>query len=263
MTASVAPTNFVLVHGAWHGAWCWRRVTQRLQAAGHRVHAVTLTGVGERAHLLSREITLETHIADVIHAIEAEEMHDVVLAVHSYAGMIGTAVADRIGARLRHLAYVDAVVPKPGESWGGTHARATREARLSAAAQSEHNAFPPPDPSVFGLSADDYDWVKRRQTPHPAQPYTAPLDFDPQRVAAVPRTWINCTAPTLATIDSIRPRVVDPKFWDGAWMGGAGARVIELKTGHDPMISDPEGLSAVLLDCAERTAPATSAQIPR
>lgn len=252
MSTSIRPTNFVLVHGAWHGAWCWRRVTDRLQAAGHRVHAVTLTGVGERSHLLSRDITLETHITDVLQAIAFEEMDDVVLAVHSYAGMIGTAVADRIGDRLRHLVYVDAVVPRPGEAWGGTHARATREARLAAAAESPFNAFPPPDPAVFGLSADDYEWVRRRQTLHPAQPYTAPLDFDPQRVAAVPRTWVNCTAPTLATIDSIRPRVVDPKFWDGVWMAGGGVRVVELKTGHDPMISDPQGLSDLLLDCAAR-----------
>lgn len=118
MSTSIRPTNFVLVHGAWHGAWCWRRVTDRLQAAGHRVHAVTLTGVGERSHLLSRDITLETHITDVLQAIAFEEMDDVVLAVHSYAGMIGTAVADRIGDRLRHLVYVDAVVPRPGEAWG-------------------------------------------------------------------------------------------------------------------------------------------------
>jgi len=112
--------NFVLVHGAWHGAWCWRHVTEALIRAGHRAHAVTLTGLGDRAHLMSASITLETHIADVIGAIEAEEMADVVLAVHSYAGMLGTAVADRLTQRLSHLVYVDAVVPKPGESWSST-----------------------------------------------------------------------------------------------------------------------------------------------
>ena len=95
--------DFLLVPGAWHGGWCWRRVVQALTAAGHRAHAVTLTGVGERVHLMSSAITLETHISDVIHAIEMEEMEQVVLAVHSYGGMIGTAVADRHGPRLRHL----------------------------------------------------------------------------------------------------------------------------------------------------------------
>ncbi len=239
--------HFLLVHGAWHGGWCWQRVTDALVRAGHRAHAVTLTGVGERAHLLSREITLETHIADVIAALDAEELENPVLAVHSYAGMLGTAVADRLPQRLGHLVYVDAVVPKPGESWSSTHASATRDARLAAAAADPCNSFPPPDPSVFGLQANDADWVRRRQTRHPGQPYTAPLDFDPARVAAVPRTFINCTEPPLGTIDVIRSRVTDPKFWGGLWL--PGARVLTLATGHDPMISAPAELTRLLLDC--------------
>ena len=107
--------HFVLVHGAWHGAWCWRDVVQGLTQAGHRVHAVTLTGVGERAHLLNADITLQTHIEDVVQAIECEELDEVVLVVHSYAGMIGTGVADRMAPRLRHLVYLDAVVPSPAK----------------------------------------------------------------------------------------------------------------------------------------------------
>lgn len=242
--------NFILVHGAWHGAWCWRDVTQGLIRAGHRAHAVTLTGVGERAHLMSPAITLETHISDVVNAIEMEEMGDVVLAVHSYAGMLGTAVADRMPQRLRHLVYVDAVVPRPGESWSSTHASATREARLAAAQASPDFSFPPPDPAVFGLQAEKYEWVKRRQTPHPGHTYSAPLAFEPKRVAGVARTFVNCTVPPLATIDAIRPRVVDPRFWDGAWLGGGGARVVELQTGHDPMVSAPDDLTRLLLECA-------------
>lgn len=240
--------NFVLVHGAWHGGWCWREVMRPLARAGHRVHAVTLTGLGERAHLLSPSITLETHIADVIGVIEAEELEAVVLAVHSYAGMLGTAVADRMGERLAHLVYVDAVVPKPGESWSSTHASATREARLAAARARADFSFPPPDPAVFGLSAEPHAWVARRQTPHPGHTYEAPLDFDVQRVVRVPRTFIDCTAPPLPTIDVIRQRVRDARFWDGHWL--PGARVVELATGHDPMISAPEALVDVLLACA-------------
>lgn len=242
--------NFILVHGAWHGAWCWRRVVPALVAAGHRVHAVTLTGVGERAHLMSPAITLETHIADVRMAIEAEEMDDVVLGVHSYAGMIGTAIADRMPGRLRHLIYVDAVVPKPGESWSTTHASATREARLAAAQASPDFSFPPPDPSVYGLQGADADWVKRRQTPHPGHTYQAQLEFDVKRVAAAPRTFVSCVEPALATLDPIRPRVVDGQFWGGAWQAGGGARVVELKTGHDPMVSAPLDLVRTLLESA-------------
>jgi pimeloyl-ACP methyl ester carboxylesterase len=242
--------NFVLVHGAWHGAWAWRRVVDALHAQGHRALAVCLTGVGERVHLMSSLITLETHIADVANTIEAEELQDAVLAVHSYAGMIGTAVADRMPQRLKHLVYVDAVVPKPGESWSSTHASATREARLAAAQASPDFSFPAPDPSVFGLAAADHAWVQRRQTPHPGHTYQAALQFDPKRVAGVPRTFIDCVQPRLATIDSIRPRVRDAAFWGGEWMRGGGARVVELATGHDPMVSAPQELARLLVDCA-------------
>jgi pimeloyl-ACP methyl ester carboxylesterase len=242
---------FVLVHGAWHGGWCWQRVTRLLQAAGHAAHAVTLTGVGERAHLLSPLITLETHIADVAGLIEAEELQEVVLAVHSYAGMIGTAIADRMPHRLAHLAYVDAVVPLPGESASSTHASAVREARLAAAAGSPDYSYPPPDPSAYGLTGADHAWVARRQTPQPGHAYVAPLQFDRQRVAAVPRTFISCTEPPLPTIDGIRARLRDPAFWDGLWQGGGGCRTVEMATGHDPMVSAAQELARVLLGCLD------------
>src|SRR6476660_1698835 len=96
-------TAFVLVHGAWHGGWCWKRVTPLLRAAGHEVFAPTLTGLGERAHLASRGINLDTHINDVVMLMEAEELEDVVLVGHSYAGMVITGVADRAPQRIRRL----------------------------------------------------------------------------------------------------------------------------------------------------------------
>jgi pimeloyl-ACP methyl ester carboxylesterase len=235
--------DFVLVHGAWHGGWCWRDVVPVLAAAGHRAHAVTLTGVGERAHLMSPAITLETFIADVVDAIEAEEMQRPVLAVHSFAGMIGTAIADRMPRRLAHLVYVDAVVPQPGESWSSTHTPATREARIAASEASQDYSFPPPDPSVYGLSGAQYEWVKRRQVPHPGHTYTAALQFDPARVASVPRTFVDCHMPPLPTIDVSRRRVRDPSFWGGPW------RIVEMGTGHDPMVSAPRELAEILLGC--------------
>ncbi len=239
--------DFLLVHGAWHGAWCWRDVVALLVRAGHRAHAVTLTGVGERSHLLRADIDLQTHIADVQNAIEAEELQHVVLVGHSYAGMLVTAVADRTPQLLSHLVYVDAVVPKPGESWSSTHSPATRQGRMAAAHASALFAFPAPDPVVFGLDGERHAWVRRRQTPHPGHTYEAPLDFDVHRVASVPRTFVNCTAPALATIDAIRPRVVSAAFWDGAWL--PGSRVVEMRTGHDPMVSAPEALAGLLLQC--------------
>lgn len=240
--------NFLLVHGAWHGAWCWRPVTQALVRAGHNAHAVTLTGCGERAHLLTTEITLETHISDVVNAIQMEEARDLVLVVHSYAGMIGTAIADRMPNRLRHLAYVDAVLPKPGESWASTHPAETRQSRVAATMSSPWLTFPPPDPSVYGLEGEAYEWVKRRQVPHPGRTYEAPLNFDPRRVAVIPRTFVDCTKPALATIAASRLRARDKAFWDGAWL--PRSRVTEIPTGHDPMVSAPQELTRILLECA-------------
>jgi pimeloyl-ACP methyl ester carboxylesterase len=129
---------------------------------------VTLTGVGERVHLMSPAITLETFIADVVNAMKAEEMPRPVLAVHSFAGMIGTAIAGRMAQRLAHLVYVDAVVPQAGESWSSTHVPATRGARIAAAEASRDYSFPPPDPSV--LTGAQHEWVRRRQVPHPGIP---------------------------------------------------------------------------------------------
>lgn len=242
-------TNYLLVHGAWGGAWYWRPVQHALIRAGHNAHAVTLTGLGERAHLLSDAITLETHIADVRQALAAEELNDCILVVHSYAGMLGTAVADRepVGT-LRHLVYVDAVVPKPGESWSSTLSRATQEARLLSAQGTPDFSFAPPDPGIFGLAEADYEWVRRRQSPHPGHTYDAPLAFDPTRVACVPRTFIDCTQPKLPTIDAFRARVRDANFWDGAWL--PGSRVVELATGHEPMVTMPAEMTQLLLELA-------------
>ena len=105
-------TTFVFVHGAWHGGWCWTRVARYLRARDHDVHAPSLTGLGERCHLASPEVDLETHILDVINLLEAEELTDIVLCGHSYGGMVVTGVVDRAGERIRAVVYLDAFVPE-------------------------------------------------------------------------------------------------------------------------------------------------------
>ena len=234
-------TALVLVHGAWHGAWCWQRVLPLLRAAGVPAHAVTLTGLGERAHLLSAGIDLHTHIQDVMGLIEAEELKRLVLVGHSYAGMVVTGVADRLqrerpGA-LAHLVYLDAAVPYPGDSWSSHHSAETKQARIDASKPSGGLSFPPPDAAIFGLAGADRDWVNRRQTPQPFRLYQQPLDFDGERVAAAPRTFIDCTSPALATIAPARQRVRKEAGW----------QVLEMATGHDPMVSEPQALAELLL----------------
>lgn len=239
--ALLEKTAIVLVHGAWHGAWCWRRVLPLLRGAGVQSHAVTLTGVGERAHLLSPTIDLHTHIQDVIGLIETEELQRVVLVGHSYAGMVITGVADRLqreqAGLLVHLVYLDAALPRPGDSWSSAHSEDTRQARIAASQSSRGLSFPPPDSSLFGLSGADRDWVNRRQTPQPFRLYQQPLQFDAARVDAVPRTFIDCTQPALATIAPSRVRVRSEPGWN----------VVEMATGHDPMVSEPAALSQILL----------------
>lgn len=237
-------TTFVLVHGAWHGAWCWSRVLPLLRAGGFGAHAVTLTGVGDRAHLLGSVTGLSTHVSDVLGLIAAEELNGVVLVGHSYAGMVITGVADTLQRErpgvLRHLVYVDAVVPHPGESWSSTHTPEAVAGRLAAAQASGIHAIPAPDASVFGLEGADRDWVNRRQTPQPVVVYQDPLAFDAARVAALPRSFIDCTRPALPTIAVSRERVRREPGW----------RVHELATGHDPMVSEPAALAALLQQAA-------------
>jgi len=231
-------TDFVLVHGAWHGAWCWKRVVAPLWAAGHRAFAVTLTGSGERAHLVAPTISLQTHITDVANVIESEELHDAVLVGHSYGGMVITGVADRFAARLKHLVYLDAVVPHPGESWSSGHDVKTRSQRRKAIADT--GTIPAPDPAVFGLSGADHAWVSRHQTPHPGGVYDEALTFSAKRLAALPKTFVDCTTPALATIAGSRMRVRSEPGW----------QVIEMATGHDAMVSSPCALVDVLMQLA-------------
>ena len=116
--------NFVLVHGAWHGGWCYRETAAALRAAGHTVFTPTHTGVGERFHQSAENITLETHIRDVCGCIEWEELRDVILVGHSYGGMVITGVADRMSERIRSLVYLDAFIPGHGDSLIGLLSKA-------------------------------------------------------------------------------------------------------------------------------------------
>ena len=107
--------TYVLVHGAWHGSWCWKRVRKNLQGTGHQVFTPTLTGVGERSHLNSATVDLSTHIADVVNLLRWEELSDVILCGHSYGGSVIRGIADRVPERIRTLVYLDAFVPEDGE----------------------------------------------------------------------------------------------------------------------------------------------------
>lgn len=227
--------DFVLVAGAWQGAWCWKKILPALWQGGHRAFAVPLTGVGERAHQCSPSIRVSTHADDVAAVVEAEELNNAVLVGHSYAGLVVTAVADRLPDRVGRLVYVDAVVPRSGESWSSGHDDKTRAQRRQAI--EAQGTLPAPDPAVFGLSGSDAEWARRRMTAQPGSVYDDPLQFDEARIARLPRTFIDCTQPALATIAAMRQRVRAEPGW----------RVVEIPTGHDPMISAPDAFLKALL----------------
>ena len=247
----------VLVHGAWGGAWIWRRVLAPLRAAGHEVHAVTLTGDGERAHLLAPTITLRTHIDDVLGLVRSEELRSVVLVGHSYGGLVITGVADALLAQgdglLRGLAFVDAQVPLPGESWSSLHSAETAAQRTATAAQ-HGGALPAPDPLDFGVTGAERDWLLRRQVPHPFGPYREALPYDAARLARVPRHYLACTAPPLETVLPHHARVRSLAE-DARVRAMAGWRYDELATGHCPMVTAPEALVAWLLAASAQAHP--------
>lgn len=213
------------------------------RATGHEVHAVTLTGDGDRAHLRHRGIKLGDHVADVVAAVQAEALQQIVPVVHSYGGMVITGAADRLlqvdPRAVGALVYVDAMVPLPGESWGEQHSAEVIAARTAAAQENDH-ALPPPDPVDFGITGADREWLLRRQVPHPFGPYRDPLHFDAVRWAALPRTFIDCTQPAYPTIAAMRERV----------RRMPGFRVVEMATARWSL--SPRRWSALLLRAAGR-----------
>ncbi|MGQ0511847.1 MAG: alpha/beta fold hydrolase [Betaproteobacteria bacterium] len=233
------PSTFVLVHGAWHGGWCWRRVSDRLLAAGHRVFCPTLTGLGEKAHLLTREVNLTTHIQDVVGLLEAEELKDVVLVGHSYGGIVITGVAAHARARLRQLVYLDSALVEDGAAWSGVAPPAMAAERRRLAQESSGGlSLPAPKAEVFGvLDAADQAWVERRLTPHPFASYDQKMNWGGPIGNGLPRIYVDCTNPASASLAEMKKLYRGRPEW----------YFEELNTGHDAMVSAPEETTRILL----------------
>jgi pimeloyl-ACP methyl ester carboxylesterase len=241
MTATQTPgQTFVLVHGAWHGGWCWSRVADRLRAVGHRVFTPTQTGLGERGHLLSKDITLDTFTTDIAGVIEAEELSDIVLVGHSFGGNAISGVADLMPGRIRHLVYLDSLVVEGGKAPFDNLAAEVVAGRRKAAEESSGGlSLPNPPPSVFGvLDTADAEWVRRRLTPHPLSTYTSKLNIRGPVGNHLPRTYVHCTNPSYAALQASRDWV----------KAQAGWRWAEIATGHDAMVTAPDELARLLID---------------
>ena len=228
--------TYVLVHGAWHGGWCWAKVARLLRDAGHEVYTPTLTGLGERAHLARPEVDLETHIQDVVAMLEAEELRQVTLVGHSYGGMVITGVAARTSGRIGHLVYLDAFVPEAGKSlldYVGEHAGAMREA---AVAHGEGWKLPSFPPERFGVTSQrDTEWLTKHLVPQPLRTFEQALPAAGGE--KLKRTYVYCSKPAMGAFDQFAERLRDDRKWT----------FHDVKTGHDAMVTAPGEIAKILM----------------
>jgi pimeloyl-ACP methyl ester carboxylesterase len=230
--------TYVLVHGGGHGGWCYQRVARILRAEGHEVHCPTMTGLGERAHLIGPDVDLDTHITDIVNVLVYEDLHDVILAGHSYGGMIITGVADRALDRVGHLVYLDAALPRSGEALTDLAPEAMEHARANGRVVDGVELVVFPEyilPLMSVPDPDDQAWMLPRLAPHPWKTFAEPLVLqNEEAVRALPRTIVNCTPTIAARVQRNQDRLFD------------GANVWEIDTGHDLMITEPEQVAEML-----------------
>lgn len=222
----------MLVHGAWHGGWCWRFVRPLLK--GHEVHAPSLTGLGERKHLARPDIDLDTHIADVVSLLEMEDLRDVTLVGHSYGGMVVTGAADRASARIERLVYLDAFVPEDGKCLLD-YVVPERAARMREEGERAGSVTPPPL-SLWGLIQPEHiDFVKPREVRHPYRTMTQRLRLT-GKADHLPKTFIYCSSPATGSFDQFAAKCRHAANW----------KFFELATGHDAMILMPARVAELL-----------------
>jgi pimeloyl-ACP methyl ester carboxylesterase len=242
--------TFVLVPGFWLGGWAWRSVARSLRAGGHDVYPVTLTGLGDRVHLASPEVDLETHITDVVNLIEFEGLHDVVLVGHSGGGLPVTGVSDRIPRRLAKVVYVESGELPDGAAFLDTNPPEAR-AEIMRQVESLGDGWRLPLPSweslgrsgasLDGLGDAERAAMRERAVPQPAGTLTQPLKLSNPARRDVPRALIACSFP-LAMIRQLAGDGV-PMF---AALAEPGWELLELPTGHWPMFSRPADLAELL-----------------
>ncbi len=231
-------TTFVLVHGAWHGGWCYKRVAAPLRARGHEVYTPTLTGLADRSHLLSGAVNLSTHIADIVNLLRWEELTDVVLCGHSYSGMVITGVAGIVPERIRSVVYVDGYVPEEGQSGLDMMPEYYHKLFLASASKSGGLYLPPISPEVIAVNPRDQAWVAAQCTAHPYASFVeagtgrAAIDRLEKRMYIYASGW--GTTPFTPIYERLKA--------DPAWI------VRTAPCGHDVMVDMPDLLVDLLLE---------------
>jgi pimeloyl-ACP methyl ester carboxylesterase len=241
---------YVLVGGGWLGGWCWQGITRRLRNEGHDAYPATLTGLGERVHLASPEVDLETHITDVVNLIEFEDLNDVVLLGHSYAGLVITGVADRMPDHISQLVYLDTGPLPDGTVLIETfppEARKHIEQQVEESGDGWRFPMPPQEElatfgSVEGLD-DRIELLRSRAVDQPFGTFTQPLRLQNPAREELSKVGILCSF----SFEEVQAIIAsgNPLFRE---MAGPKWRFVELPTGHYPMFSRPDDLAAVLLE---------------
>jgi pimeloyl-ACP methyl ester carboxylesterase len=229
--------TFVLVHGAWHGGWCWRRVADLLEEKGHKVFAPTLTGLGERSHLLNKDINLDTHIIDIVNLIRWEDLRDICLVVHSYGGWPGSGAIEQTLDRISSIVWLDAFKPEDGQRGFDFASEFSRKTLLDAVARGEAGR-PAPKANVFLVNEKDRSWVDSKTTTQPNGVALQPIRLTGAREKVAKKTYIRAPRFPLPAFDKALAECKADKSW----------RTFEATApGHDVMIDAPEWLADILL----------------
>ena len=226
--------TFLVCHGAWSAGWAWKKMHPLMRAAGHRLVTPTCTGLGERVHLAGPSVDLETHIRDILNVISYEDLRDIVLIGHSYGGMVATGVADRARDRIARLIYLDAFVPKDGQSLLDLNEPARQ--RIKDVAKAGDGWRVPPNPTPPDTSPADTKWLTERRVDQPFKCFEMPLTLHSGELT-LPRSYIYALRATPA--DTFRPFAERAKSEPG-W------RYFEIDASHSPNVTAPETLFPLL-----------------
>ena len=245
--------NIVMIHGAWHGGWCWQPVADRLRVKGHRIYAPSLTGLGDRSHLLTPEVGLATHIADVINLIRWEGLREVVLVGHSYGGQVISCAAAQAAHSISALVFVDAFVTEPDRSVS-EYGRSPSIGDIEKIAREHGNCWrvPPPDASIWASDPALIDWINARTTDHPLRSATEPAMMgDALGIPKVPSTYI------------LAEQHDNPAFrrFFALYSGAPGWQTFSLNTTHDVMLTMPDELAELIDEAASEVFTETSCQL--
>ncbi len=235
--AAATPKTFVLVHGAWHGGWCWRRVADILERQGHKVFTPTLTGLGERSHLMSRDINLDTHITDIVNVFKWEDLKGAVLVGHSYGGWVISGAVEKVLPRVASIVFLDAYMPDDGTRGLDNTSDFSRKGILAAIDKGEASR-PAPHAELFAVNANDRAWVDAMMTPQPLGVALQPIHLTGARDRVAKKAYIRAAAWPQDTFD----RYLGICKADPTW------RTFEFPCGHDIMVDMPERLAEALVE---------------